>query len=172
MHGSIDFSIFINLSFFLIRNITKCFKSVLRPLKPTNDESPSTVNKPPQQLPAVQPRSSTLKSMSRSMTLSNNDSPPIIESDLSNESHQRRPSMSSSLYSSLASSNNNNNEQKDINNSMESVSSPGPPAVSARIGKAAIGTRVLPMLNPTGDAPAVKLRHFQPEKKGRKQKTY
>ncbi|CAF5075851.1 unnamed protein product, partial [Rotaria sp. Silwood1] len=29
----------------------------------------------------------------------------------------------------------------------------------------AIGTRVLPLIDPNGDAPPVKLRHFQSEKK-------
>jgi hypothetical protein len=135
----------------------------------TNDELPSVSTKPPQQLPVVQPRPLTVtRSMTRSMTVTSQDSPQIINSDVANESFQTKPSMSASLYSSLVPP--NNNEQKETNNSTESVSSSGPP-VSARIGKAALGgTRVLPVLDPNGDAPPVKLRHFQPDRKGRKEK--
>jgi hypothetical protein len=145
-------------------------KSTLKPSKITNDESPSISTKLVQQLPVVQPRPSTMtRSMTRSMTVSNHDSPQIMNSDVVNESFQTKPSMSASLYSSLVPPN-NNNEQKETNNSMESVSSSGPP-VSARIVKPAIGgTRVLPVLDPNGDAPPVKLRHFQPDRKGRKTK--
>ena len=76
--------------------------------------------------------------------------------------------MSTSLYTSplLSNHNGNGNEHREMNNSSESIVSSVPP-VLARTGKAAIGTRVLPVLDPNGDAPPVKLRHFQPEKKGK-----
>ncbi|CAF2605251.1 unnamed protein product [Rotaria sp. Silwood2] len=149
--------------------VTKFLKSALKTPKTSIDES-TTIHKTLQQLPLQLSRPSTTattttaNSMSKSMTLTNNDSSQIINSDLINESFQTKPSMSTSLYSSLISS--NPNEQKDMNNSTESIISSIPP-VLARAGKVAIGTRVLPVLDPNGDAPPVKLRHFQPEKKGR-----
>ena len=136
------------------------FKSALKSPKTTNDELSSLTNKPSQQL-----RPSTTNPMSKSMTLTNNDSPQIINSDLSNDSLQTKTSMSTSLYSPSIPAN-NNNEQKDINNSAESISSTTP-QVLIRANKVAMGTRVFPVIDPSGDAPPIKLRHFQPEKKGR-----
>lgn len=135
-------------------------------MKTTTDESSPIHMKPHVQLPVVHPRPSSVYTMTRSMTISNTESPPQINRlDLTNESSHTKPSMSTSLYSSLVLPNNNNNEQKDSNNSAEPISPPGPP-VTARTGKAAIGTRVLPVLDPNGGAPPVKLRHIQGDRKG------
>ncbi len=149
--------------------MAKLIKSTLRPSKGTHDESLPTSTSSSQQVPIVQPRPSTINKMTRSMTLTSADSSHIINSDLSNESFQTKSSMTTSLFSSLIPSNNNNNNTEQINNSAESVSSPVPP-VSVRTGKAAIGTLVLPVPDPSGEPPPVKLRHIQPEKKSRKQK--
>jgi hypothetical protein len=146
----------------LFRAVTKFLKSALKTSNKTaSDES---TNKNLQSLPIPQPRPSTINSMSKSMTLTNNDPPQIINSDLLNESFPTKPSMSTSLYSPLILS--NNHEQKDLNNSAESISSLVPP-VLARTGKVAIGTRVLPLLDPNTDAPPIKLRQIHPEKKGK-----
>ncbi|CAF3056472.1 unnamed protein product [Rotaria socialis] len=149
-------------------SVTKFLKSALKTPKPVVDEpSPSSTATTPlknlQQFPIVLPRPVPINSMSKSMIMPNNDQSPIINSDLSNESFPTKTSMSTSLYSSLIPP--NPNEQKDINNSTESIISSVPP-VLARTGKVAIGTRVLPVLDPNGDAPPVRLRHFQAEKKG------
>ena len=122
--------------FSLFRTVSKLIKSALKPSKIPHDESPPVSNKP--QLPVVQPRPSSIHTMSRSMTISNPDSTQIINSALSNESFQTKSSMSTSLYSSLASSN-NSTEQKDITNSAEPVT-PSAPPISARRGNAAVGT--------------------------------
>ena len=41
------------------------------------------------------------------------------------------------------------------------------PAVAARPGKAALGTRVLPALDSNGEPPPVRLRHLPPAEKKR-----
>ncbi|CAF3341597.1 unnamed protein product [Rotaria sp. Silwood1] len=144
--------------------VTKFLKSALKTPKTSIDESTTHKNIQPLSVQLSRPLTTTIttNSMSKSMTLTNNDSSQIINSDLINESFQTKPSMSTSLYSPLISS--NSNEQKDINNSTESIIS-SIPSVLARTGKLAIGTRVLPLIDPNGDAPPVKLRHFQSEKK-------
>jgi hypothetical protein len=152
--------------FLLFRTVTKFLKSALKSPKTTNDELSSITTKNSQQLPVHQSRPSTMNSMSKSMTLTNSDLPQIINSDLSNELFQTKNSMSTSLYSSLIPP--NNNESKDNKDSLESTTS-SIPSVLARTGKVAMGTRVFPIIDPNGDAPPVKLRHFQSEKKGRKQ---
>jgi hypothetical protein len=95
------------------------------------------------------------------MSIANNDSSQLMNSDIIHESFQTKNSMSTSLYSSS-----NNNEQKDMNNSTESIISSIPP-VLPRTGKVPIGTRVFPLPDSNGDGPPYKLRHFQAEKKGR-----
>jgi hypothetical protein len=158
-------SIFIN-DFSLFRTVSKLIKSAIKYPKTTTttDDSPPTPAKPHVQPPVVHPRPSSVYTMTRSATISNTESPQMNRSDSTNESSHTKPSMSTSLYSSLVLPN-NNSEQKDSNNSAEPVTSPGPP-VTARMGKTAIGTRVLPVLDPNGDAPPIKLRHFQGERKG------
>ena len=141
--------------------MTKFLKSALKTPKTNNDESLSIVTKDLQQSSIAQSCPLTISSMSKSMTISNDDSPQLTSSDLSNELVQRKSSMSTSLYSSFMPS--NNNEQKDTTESIASSAS----AVSARTGKVPLGTRVLPVFDPNADAPPIKLRHFQPEKKGR-----
>ncbi|CAF0976859.1 unnamed protein product [Rotaria sordida] len=141
--------------------VTRFLKSALKTPKTSTDESTTTTTTH-KNLQQISRPSTTTNPMSKSMTLTNNDSSQIINSDSINESFQTKPSMSTSLYSTLISS--NPNEQKDINNSTESIISSLPP-VLARTSKVPIGTRVLPALDPNGDAPPVKLRHFQSEKK-------
>ncbi|CAF0872120.1 unnamed protein product [Adineta steineri] len=143
--------------------ITKFLKSALKPSKTTNDESIVITNKNLQHIPIPQPRPSAINSMSKSMTLANNDSPQIFNSDSSNGSSQTKPSMSTSLYSSLLPS--STLEHKNITNSVESISSSSIPPVLARTGKVTGGTRVLPILDPNTDAPPIKLRHYHAEKK-------
>lgn len=145
---------FVDRSF---RVVTKFLKSALKTTKPTNDESTPSPNT--NKLPTPQPRPPALNIMSKSMTLTNKDSPQIINSDLSNGSSQVKSSMSTSLYSPSTA------DQKDVNHSIESIPA-SLPSVSARTGKLGIGTRVLPMADSSTDAPPIKLRHFQSEKKG------
>jgi hypothetical protein len=102
--------------------------------------------------------------MSKSTVVSNNDSPQIINSDSTHESFQGKSSMPTSSYGVLTIS--NKDEQKETQNSSENLSSPAPP-VSARTGKVALGTRVLPAMDPNGEVPQVKLRPLTSEKKGR-----
>jgi hypothetical protein len=161
----------------VFRTVAKIFKHSSKPPKSTGDDSspPPVPVKTQQQLSALQSRSASSQqqtniplaranSMSKSMTVPNNDSPQIINSDVIHEPFQTKPSMSASSYGSLIPS--YKDEQKETNNSSENVSSPLPP-VLARTGKAAIGTRVLPPNDPNGEPPPVRLRHFQAEKKGR-----
>jgi len=104
--------------------------------------------------------------MSKSMTLTNSDSPQIINSDSTHELLQTKPSMSTSSFGILTSLS-NKDEQKETNNSSENLSSQVPP-VLARTGKVAgLGTRVLPAMDPNGEPPPVKLRPLPSEKKGR-----
>jgi hypothetical protein len=158
--------------FTFLRTVKNIFKSALKTSKTANDESssppPPVMAKPQPQLPVLQTRSSTSQqqtppSMSKSISGTSNDSPQLSNSDTSHELLQTKPSMSTSSYASLIPA--NKDEQKEMNNSLESVTSPLPP-VSARVGKAAIGPRVLPALDPNGEGPPVKLRHNPPEKKG------
>lgn len=149
---------FIMLIFFiyyysLFRTISKLLKSTLKP-----SESPSITTKLPLQLPTIQPRPSLINTMTRSMTISNNDVPHTTNSDSINETFQTKTSMSTSLYSPMI-----NNEQ--LNHSTESISTPRPQA-PARTGKVALGARVLP-LDSNGAPPHPKSRSFA-EKKGRK----
>jgi hypothetical protein len=101
------------------------------------------------------------------MTISNTESssPQINRLDATNESSHTKPSMSASLYSTLVLPNNNNNEQKDSNKSPEPIS-PQVPPVTARVGKAAVGTRVLPVLDPNRETPPVILRQVPADRKG------
>ena len=136
-----------------------------------SDEPALATVKPQPPLLALQTRPPAVSqpinhAMSKSVSLSNNDSSQIINSDFSPELFPTKNSMSTSLYTSTLLSSSNGNEHREMNNSSESIVSSVPP-VLARTGKAAIGTRVLPVLDPNGDAPPVKLRHFQPEKKGK-----
>lgn len=143
--------------FLLFRTVAKFIKSALK-----SSESPSITVKLPLQLPIVQPRSLINNTMTRSMTVSNNDAPHIVNSDSTNESFQTKTSMSTSLYSPFVSS--NNNEQ--INNSVESIPAPTPPHPYPRKGKAVFGTCVLPS-GVNGELPSVKLKPLS-ERKGRK----
>ncbi|CAF0821938.1 unnamed protein product [Adineta ricciae] len=140
--------------------IAKILKPVIKTSKNPNDElTTSTINK----TPVPQPRPSAINPMSKSMTVVNNDAAQIVSSDLSNSSSPGKPSMSTSLYSPVISS--TNAEHKEITHSTESIPSPVPP-VSARTGRIALGARVLPVLDPSStDAPPVKLRHFQSERR-------
>ena len=156
LHGLIDLFYLINI-FPMFRAVTTLIKSTVRPSKPTVDELPMTRSKP-----TVYPRPSATHTMSRSMTVSSTESPHIPQSDSTNEFLRNKPSMSTSLYSASLS-----NEQKDTNNSTESISL-SPPPVADRVGKAGIGTRVLPAPNAHGDGPTVKLRHIHEEKKSKR----
>ncbi len=89
------------------------------------------------------------------MTLTNSDSPQIINSDSIHE----KPSMSTSSIGPITS-------KDEQNNSSENLTQPVPP-VLARTGKVALGTRVLPTIDPNGEAPPVKLRPLPSEKKGK-----
>lgn len=159
------------------RVATKTLKPVLKPPKSTVDESSSSPAQVPPPVPAktqlgARPSASQQNtpsslarthSMSKSMVTPNVDSPQIINSDPTHEPIQAKPSMSTSSYGGLLSF--NKDEQKEAHNSVENLSSPAPP-VSARMGKAAIGTRVLPAMDPNGEVPQVKLRPLPSEKRG------
>ena len=153
------------------RTVAKIFKTSAKPSKSTNDDSspppppvPAKTQAALQSRPSASNQLTRTNSMSKSMVVPNNDSPPIINSDVIHEPLQTKSSMSTSSYASLLPS--NKDEQKETNNSLENISSQLPP-VLARTGKAAIGTRVLPPNDPNGEPPPVRLRHFQAEKKGR-----
>jgi hypothetical protein len=169
---SLTLTNFFSLSF---RAVTKLLKSALKPSKEESSPPPVPPKiQPP--LPTLQSRPSATQqqtttsvvrtnSMSKSMTGTNNESPQIINSDSTHELLQTKPSMSTSSYGTLASLS-NKDEQKETNQSAENLSSPAPP-VLFRTGKAALGPRVLPAIDPNGEAPPVKLRPLPSEKKGR-----
>ena len=153
---------------------------MLKPPKAAVDESSPTQVPPP--VPAkTQPQArpsasqqttpsslSRTHSMSKSMVAPTTDSPQIVNSDPIHEPIQGKPSMSTSSYGPLLSF--NKDEQKETSNSLENLSSPAPP-VSARTGKIALGTRVLPPMDPNGDVPQVKLRPLASDKRGKNPRT-
>jgi hypothetical protein len=160
--------------FCIFRTVAKLFKSGSKTPKTTNDDPspPPVPAKTPQHIPTLQARPSNnqqqthtplvaTNSMSKPVTLTNNDPSQIINSDATHELLQTKPSMSTSSYASLTPA--NKDDQKEKNNSSENLTSPLP-SVATRLG--AIGTRVLPALDPNGDPPPVRLRHFPTEKKG------
>jgi len=157
--------------FCIFRTVAKLFKSASKTPKTANDDPspPPVPAKTSQHLPTLQARPSNNQQQThtpivatKSVTLTNNDPSQIINSDATHELLQTKPSMSSSSYASLTPS--NKDDQKEKNNSSENLTSPLP-SVATRLG--AIGTRVLPALDPNGDPPPVRLRHFPTEKKGR-----
>jgi len=171
LHASFCFFSILNFFFlrFIFRAVTKLFKPTLKTSK--DESSPPPI--PAKQLPIVQPRPSMTQqqttsplartnSMSKSMTTTNNDSPQIINSDPTHEPLQTKSSMSTSSFGISTSK----DEQKETNNSSENLTSPAP-SVLFRTGKPPIGTRVLPAMDPNGEAPPVKLRPLVSEKKGR-----
>ncbi|CAF0852401.1 unnamed protein product [Adineta ricciae] len=150
------------------KTAAKIFKSGLKPTKSVTDElsPPPVPAKTQQHLPTLQARSSNLQqqtstplgasnAMSRSASGPGNESSQIINSDPIHE-----PSQTKSSLFSLS----NKDEQKEAGAASDTVTSPIPPALN-RSGKPTIGTRVLPALEPNGEAPPVKLRHFSSEKK-------
>lgn len=151
---------------------------MLKPPRATVDESSPLPTQVPPPVPAKtqlqarpsasqQTTPSTLSrthSMSKSMVAPTSDSPQIVNSDPIHESAQAKSSMSTSSYGALLSF--NRDEQKETHNSSENLSSPAP-LVSARTGKIAIGTRVLPPMDPNGDVPQVKLRPLASDKRGK-----
>lgn len=141
----------------LFRTVAKLIQSTGRPPKPTVNELPMKPSKP-----LVHARPLDAHIMTRSMTVSSTESPHIPQSDSTNEFLQSKPSMTASLYSTSVSGK-NVDEQKDTTNSVASA----PPPVTARSGRAGLGTRVLPAPNAHGDGPTVTLRHFQAEKKSK-----
>lgn len=157
----------------LFRTVTKIFKAGVKSSK--EESSPPPV--PAKQLPSLQSRTSNTQqlintslartnSMSKSMIVPNNDSSPMIHTESIPESQPTKISMSASSHGTLTSK----DEQKEANQSPEHLtSSPSqqPPPILFRSGKTAIGTRVLPAIDPNGEAPPVKLRPFISEKKGR-----
>ncbi len=167
----------------LFRTVTKMLKSALKSPKSlaTNiEETPPILTKTQSSQPLLQgrpslgvagqqqmvPPSSASTIMSKSLINSDSSSPLAVNSEaLTNEPVQAKSSMSTSSYATLMSM--TANDQKETTNASETGST-SVPAVLARTGKAAIGPRVLPALDPTGDAPPVKLRHIPAEKKGNK----
>ncbi|CAF2649231.1 unnamed protein product [Rotaria sp. Silwood2] len=143
--------------------ITK-LKSGLKTSKtPTDESAPPPVPTKIQQ----QTRSSTFQQQnstatnvtSKPTTMTNNDSSQIINSDSTLDPLLLKSTMSLSPQATLS----NKDDQKEAYNSLENISQA--PPVLARTGKAAIGTRVLPVLDSSGEAPPVRLRHFQSDKK-------
>ena len=142
--------------------MTKISKPGLKTPKTTKDEHlPPPV--PAKTQPSLQTRSSNVQQQihssqsttyhtSKLVALTNNDSTQTINLD---STHDPNYSKSSTSFSSS-----NKDEQK------ETYDSSAPP-VLARTGKVAIGTRVLPVFDPNGDGPPVRLRHLETEKKGK-----
>lgn len=161
---------------------TKIGKPVLKPPRVPNDESsPSPTQVPPpvpaktqlqaRPLASQQATPSSLArtpSMSKSMVAPTSDSPQIINSDPAHELIQTKASMSKSSYDGLPSF--SKDDQKETHNSAENLSSPAPPA-PPRTGKLAMGTRVLPPMDPNGEIPQVKLRALTSDKRGKNRTT-
>jgi hypothetical protein len=142
--------------------VSKFVKSVFKTPKTPNDETnlPSSVAvKSQATLPISQVRPSGTVIVPKPATT---DVPQMAHTDSSHEILQNK-----SLSATIQSSTSLPLTSKDEMNSLaETASSPVPP-VLARTGKAAIGTRVLPVLDINGDTPPVRLRHLTPsEKKG------
>ncbi|CAF1492183.1 unnamed protein product, partial [Adineta steineri] len=150
------------------KTVTKLFKPALKSTKATNDEpSPPPVPVKTQQHLSARPSNAQQQTnapltASKSVAVTNNDISQIINSDTTHEPIHTKPLMSMSSYAGFTPS--NRDEQKETHNSSENVSSPVPPVLT-RSGKAAIGTRVLPALDPNGEAPPVRLRHYPLDKK-------
>ncbi|CAF1333578.1 unnamed protein product [Adineta steineri] len=151
------------------KTVTKLFKPTLKSTKATNDEpSPPPVPVKTQQHLSARPSNAQQQTnapltASKSVAaVTNNDISQIINSDTTHEPIHTKPLMSMSSYAGFTPS--NRDEQKETYNSSENVSSPVPPVLT-RSGKAAIGTRVLPALDPNGEAPPVRLRHYPLDKK-------
>ena len=141
----------------------------MKPIKATPDETQPKI--PVQPPPPVQRRPSARNAMTRSMTISSTEPPSPSQTnnlDSTNDSSHVKPLMSASLFSTLVLPN-NNNEQKDSTKSTE-PNSPQPPQITPRPSKApGGGTRVLPVLDPNGEALRGKLRQVTTDRKGIKQ---
>jgi len=140
--------------------VTKFLKSALKTPKSGSDESSSSSTpKTPIRSAVVLPGNNSsitlINSMSKSMSIINQDSTPQNTSEFSSESLATKNSMSTSLY---------NPSQESATDPNESLGT-SVPQVLMRVGKIPMGTRVLPILETHGDVPPVKLRHFQSEKK-------
>ena len=118
---------------------------------------PRTPRTPIDEAPPVAPKQTVLQARSSAGQFqtqkSNHESPQLMNSDSSHDYLQAKPS--ASLIPS------SRDEAREANNTSESLLSP-----PTRPIKTALGTRVLPALDANGDAPPVRLRHFQIEKKG------
>ncbi|CAF4713598.1 unnamed protein product, partial [Rotaria sp. Silwood1] len=148
------------------KTLTK-IKSGLKSSKtPTDEALPPPVPVKTQQTRSSAPQQQnstpllTTNITSKSTPVINNDTSQIMNSDSICDPNQIKPTMSLSSQTVLS----NKDDQKETYNSLENISPQAPP-VSARTGRAAIGTRVLPVLDPSGEVSPVKLRHFQSEKK-------
>ena len=140
------------------RVVTRVLKSALKP-------TDSSALPPP--VPAkLQARPSVpLPGASRPNPLAATSEPfSLTNSDVTHDSLTTRTSLMPSSLTSLQSSHRDENHPtSDANIAVGST----PPPVSARPSKAAIGTRVLPVLDSNGDPPASRLRYLPTaEKKG------
>lgn len=87
----------------------------------------------------------------------------VVNSDSTQDYMQTKTSMSMGAPSASVLS--NKDERKDAYTSLDSLS-PAVPPVAPRTGRVAVGTRVLPVADPSGEGPQVKLRHYQSDRKG------
>lgn len=145
-------SSFVHFSIFFTRTVAKFLKSALKTPKSPAEDSTSSVLKTPSRSTAT---TNNVNSMSKSMSLINQDSSLMVTSDYSGECLTTKSSMSTSLYNPV---------QENPTETSESIGT-SVPSVVMRVGKIPLGTRVLPVLETNGDLPPVKLRHYQSEKK-------
>ncbi|CAM4889502.1 unnamed protein product [Rotaria socialis] len=132
-------------------------------LLPTTTLPPPVPTKNLQRTPSFQTRLATTQQQQTSTPLlTTNLSSQIINSNSTQESPESKFSMSMSPPASSALT--NKDDQKDSYNSLDNLSSQAPPVVP-RTGKVALGTRVLPVLDPTGEGPVARLKHYQSDKK-------
>ena len=150
------------------RAVGKLLKSPMKATKSPGEEATAPPPVPVKHQPSVstlQARPSVPTAMSKSVSTPTNElSSHIMNTEASHQPLQGKPSMSNSIYGGLSSSN------KDENNyPLETNSSPAAaaPPVAARPGKAAMGTRVLPALDPNGEPPPVRLRPLPPAERKR-----
>ncbi|CAF3836161.1 unnamed protein product [Rotaria sordida] len=157
------------------KTVTK-FKAALKSSKTSADES--SPPPPPPPIPAKtqqSTRSSNLQQQtstpllttnisSKSTIQTHNDTSQVINSDSICDPSQIKPSLSLSSQTTTSPLS-NKDDQKETYNSLENIPSSHAPPVLARTGKVAIGTRVLPISDPSGEAPPVRLRHLQSDRK-------
>ncbi|CAF1992841.1 unnamed protein product [Rotaria magnacalcarata] len=137
-------------------------------LVPTTTLPPPVPTKNLQQTPSFQTRLATTQQQTTTPLLTTNLSSQIINSDSTHESPESKFSMSMSPPASSVLT--NKDDQKDSYSSLDNLSSQAPPVV-ARTGKVALGTRVLPVLDPSGEGPVTRLRHYQSDKKANSSST-